>query len=117
MNGGIGGDGGRGARAYTKLDTPRTKDTMQTYNTTWEQCRDEVARRIAEPLPATVTKEWMAQIYNALANNVRLSPHVLRGLAKLYDRSDIVEMVGGSFPGYDWSYAQPVLDELKAAAK
>lgn len=90
----------------------------KTYNTTWEQCHAEVAKRLAQkPMHAVVVKEWMAQIYDALARNERLSPHVFRGLAALFGRTDIAEMIGASFPGYDWSYAQPVLDELKAAAK
>jgi len=98
----------------------------KTYNTTWARCRDGVARALAEhegmsyaqslrELPAAVvTKEWMSQIFNALGKGHRLSPSVMRGLAKLFERADIVEMIGGSFPGYDWSYAEPTLARIKA---
>ncbi len=95
-----------------------------TYSKTWEQCRDEVARRLAKRegitpneavqqlAPGAVNGRWVQEINKALVQRKRLAPDVFRGLAESMGTCSI-NALKNDFVWYDWSYAQPLIEALE----
>lgn len=100
------------------------KKKEPTYTLTCAKYRELFIRRQAEREGTPIAKarkdwssiaytEWLKEVMAAVKHGLPLSPTVLRDLGRVFG-SEIFNTLATASYSYDWSYAQPVLERIKA---